>query len=187
MKRLLVVLALMMPMFLNAQEKETKSNSKTLEFLEKDGSIFKKEFYDLPSVGKSYNLTENQVLIITDLKSNDKRGCFRITTKYPTSSGTDEYVGTLDPDELDAAVLSLEKILNDIIPNTVDIYTEVIYKTRDGVQIGTFWNNKKKEWTLYVQTKSYTARSMSTFKSDEFTTLVDNLKKAKQMIAEKTK
>ncbi len=187
MKRLLVVLALMMPMFLNAQEKETKSNSKTLEFLEKDGSIFKKEFYDLPSVGKSYNLTENQVLIITDLKSNDKRGCFRITTKYPTSSGTDEYVGTLDPDELDAAVLSLEKILNDIIPNTVDIYTEVIYKTRDGVQIGTFWNNKKKEWTLYVQTKSYTARSMSTFKSDELTTLVDNLKKAKQMIAEKTK
>jgi len=187
MKRLLIVLALMMPMFLNAQEKETKSNSKTLEFLEKDGSILKKEFYDLTTVGKSYNATENQVLIITDLKSNEKRGCFRITTKYPTSSGTDEYIGTLDPDELDAAILSLEKILNDIIPNSVETYTEVNYKTRDGVTIGTYWNEKKKEWTLFVQTKSYTSRSMSTFKVDEITTLVNNLKAAKQMIVEKTK
>jgi hypothetical protein len=187
MKKLLVVLALMMPMFLNAQEKEAKSNSKTLEFLEKDGSILKKEFYDLPSVGRSYNITENQVLIITDLKSNDKRGCFRIITKYSSSVTSDTYIGTLDPDELDAAILSLEKILNEVIPNKAETYTEVAYKTRDGVQIGTYWNDKKNEWTLYVQTKSYTARSMSTFKSDEITTLVDNLKKAKQMIAEKTK
>ena len=187
MKKLLVILALMMPLFLNAQEKETKSNSKTLEFLAKDGNVLKKEFYDLPTVGKSYNKTENQVLIITDLKSNEKRGCFRIITKYPTSSGSDSYIGTLDPDELDAAVLSLEKILNEIIPNTAETYTEVEYKTRDGVQIGTYWNEKKNEWTLYVQTKSYSSRSMSTFKSDELTTLVDNLKKAKQMIVDKTK
>ncbi len=187
MKRLLIVLALMMPLFLNAQEKETKSNSKTLEFLEKDGSVLKKEFHKLPSVGKSYNKTDNEVLIITDLKSNEKRGCFRITTKYPTSSGTDDYIGTLDPDELDAAILSLEKILNDIIPNTPEIYTEVEYKTRDGVQIGTYWSDKKNEWILFVKTKSYSSRSMSTFKSDEITTLVDNLKQAKQMIVEKTK
>ena len=157
------------------------------EFLEKDGSVFKKEFYDLPTVGKSYNKTENQVLIITDLKSNEKRGCFRIITKYPTSSGSDSYIGTLDPDELDAAVLSLEKILNEIIPNTAETYTEVEYKTRDGVQIGTYWNEKKNEWTLYVQTKRYSSRSLSSFKSDELTTLIDNLKKAKQMIVEKTK
>ena len=180
-------MVLMMPIFLNAQEKEVKSSSKTLEFLDKDGSILKKEFYDLPTVGKGANITDNQVLIITDLKSNEKRGCFRITTKYYTSSGTDEYIGTLDPDELDAAILSLEKILNEIIPNTVETYTEVVYKTRDGVQIGTFWNIKKKDWTIYVQTKRFSSRSMSTYKSDELTTLVDNLKKAKLMISDKTK
>jgi hypothetical protein len=48
-------------------------------------------------------------------------------------------------------------------------------------------NSTGKEWTIYVKTKSYTSRSMSTFKSDEITTLIDNLKKAKEMIAEKTK
>ena len=62
MKRILFVLALMMPMFANAQEKEEKSNSKTLEFMTKDGFAFKKEFYDLPEIGNSYNKTQNQVL-----------------------------------------------------------------------------------------------------------------------------
>lgn len=187
MKRLLFVLALMMPMFLNAQEKEEKSNSKTLEFMAKDGIVLKKEFYNLPDVGSSYNKTQNQVLIVTDLKSNEKRGCLRIITNYPSSSGNTEYIGTLDPDELDAAIVSMEKILAEIIPTTPETYTEVDYKTRDGIEIGTFWKEKKNEWTIYVKTKSYTSRSMSTFKAEELELLIINLKDAKQMINEKTK
>lgn len=184
MKKLLIILALMMPMFLNAQEKEAKSNSKTVEFLKKDGSIFKKEFYKLPYIGTNfYSKMEDEVLIITDLKTNEKRGCFRLKTK----SSNNEYIGTLDPDELDAAIMSLEKMLNDIVPNQTDTYTEVTYKTRDGVEIGTFVNKNGKDWTFYVQTKSYTNSSFASFKSDEMTVLVDNLKKAKEMIAEKTK
>ncbi|MBE6260706.1 MAG: hypothetical protein E7107_07765 [Prevotella sp.] len=188
MKKILFVVVLLMPMFLNAQEKEEKSNSKTLEFLAKDGSVLKKEFYDLPEVGSSYNRTQNQVLIITDLKSNEKRGCLRIITSYSSStSGVNEYIGTLDPDELDAATVSMEKILNEIIPTTPETYTEVVYKTRDGIQIGAFWKEKKKEWTIYIQTKSYSSRSMSTYKSEELATLIKNLKDAKQLIIEKTK
>ena len=187
MKKIIIVLALMMPLFLNAQEKEEKTNSKTLEFLSKDGSILKKEFYDLPVVGTSYNKTQNQVLIITDLKSNEKRGCLRIITTYPSTSSSTDYIGTLDPDELDAAIMSMEKILADILPNKPETYTEVVYRTRDGIQIGTFWNDKKEEWNIYVQTKSYTSRSMSSFKKDELSKLIENLKNAKQIIGEKTK
>ena len=187
MKKIIIVLALIMPMLLCAQEKEEKSNSKTLEFLSKDGSILKKEFYDLPEVGTSYNKTQNQVLIITDMKTNEKMGCLRIITTYPSSSGNTDYIGTLDPDELDAAILSMEKILNEVLPTTPTTYTEVEYKTRDGVEIGTFWKEKKSEWTIYIKTKSYTSRSMSTYKSDELAKLIKNLKDAKLMISEKTK
>ena len=187
MKKIIIVLALIMPMLLCAQEKEEKSNSKTLEFLSKDGSILKKEFYDLPEVGTSYNKTQNQVLIITNMKTNEKMGCLRIITTYPSSSGNTDYIGTLDPDELDAAVLSMEKILNEVLPTTPTTYTEVEYKTRDGVEIGTFWKEKKSEWTIYIKTKSYTSRSMSTYKSDELAKLIKNLKDAKLMISEKTK
>ena len=114
-------------------------------------------------------------------------GCLRIITTYPSSSGNTDYIGTLDPDELDAAVLSMEKILNEILPTPPTTYTEVEYKTRDGVEIGTFWKEKKNEWTIYIKTKSYTTRSMSTYKSEELAKLIKNLKDAKLMISEKTK
>lgn len=187
MKKIFILLALIMPMLLCAQEKEEKSNSKTLEFLSKDGSILKKEFYDLPDVVGKYKKIQNQVLIITDMKTNKKIGCLRLITTYTSSSDDSNYIGTLDPDELDAAVLSMDKILNDVVPTTPTAYTEVEYKTRDGVTIGSFWQENKSEWTIYIQTKSYTTRSWVSFKSEELANLIKNLKDAKTMIDEKTK
>lgn len=187
MKKFLLLIVLMMPIALFAQEQKEKSSSKTVEFLSKDGSFFKKEFYDQPTVGGSYNKIDCQVLIITDMKSNEKRGCLRLTTHYPTNSGNDDYIGTLDPDELDACVMCLEKIQSDITPSTPITYTEAEYKTRDGVQIGTYWNKRKNEWIIYVQTKSYTSRSMSTVDTSNLPSLIQNLKDAKKMIVDKSK
>lgn len=165
---------------------EKKSASKTVEFLSKDGSFYKKEFYDLPAVGSSYNKIDCQVLIITDLKSNEKRGCLRLTTYYSSSVTSDSYIGTLDPDELDACIMCFDKIVSEITVSPATTYTEVEYKTRDGVQLGTYWNDKKSEWRTYVQTKNYISRSMSSISNDNVASLVNNLKQAKQMIAEKT-
>lgn len=187
MKKLLLFIALMMPVALYAQDQKEKSSSKTVEFLSKDGSFFKKEFYDQPTVGSSYNKIDCQVLIITDMKSNEKRGCLRLTTHYPSSSSNDDYIGTLDPDELDACIMCLQKIQTDITTTTPVTYTEAEYKTRDGVQIGTYWNNKKSEWIIYVQTKSYTSRSMSTVDTSNLPNLIQNLKDAKEMIVTKSK
>ncbi len=188
MKKILI-LAVLVTMSLTtalAQDAEKKSNSKTVEFLSKDGSFFKKEFYVLPSVGGSYNKVDCQVLIITDLKTNEKRGCLRLTTYYSSSVSNDSYIGTLDPDELDACIMCFEKIMSEITVTPASTYTEVEYKTRDGVQLGTYWNDKKSEWRTYVQTKSYSSRSISSVSSENVASLVGNLKRAKQMIAEKT-
>lgn len=184
---ILVVIAIMSLTTTFAQEAaEKKSASKTVEFLSKDGSFFKKEFYDLPAVGTSYNKVDCQVLIITDLKSNEKRGCLRLTTYYSSSVSNDSYIGTLDPDELDACIMCFEKIVSEITVSPATTYTEVEYKTRDGVQLGTYWNDKKSEWRTYVQTKYYSSRSMSSVSNDNVASLINNLKQAKQMIAEKT-
>lgn len=182
-----VVIATMSLTTTFAQEAtEKKSASKTVEFLSKDGSFYKKEFYDLPAVGSSYNKIDCQVLIITDLKSNEKRGCLRLTTYYSSSVTSDSYIGTLDPDELDACIMCFDKIVSEITVSPATTYTEVEYKTRDGVQLGTYWNDKKSEWRTYVQTKYYISRSMSSISNDNVASLVNNLKQAKQMIAEKT-
>ena len=183
----IVVLSIMSLTTTFAQEQqEKKSSSKTVEFMSKDGTFLKKEFYDLPSVGSSYNKVDCQVLIITDLKNNEKRGCLRLTTYYSSSVSNDEYIGTLDPDELDACIMCFEKIISDITVTPAITYTEVEYKTRDGVQLGTFWSDKKSEWRTYVQTKSYSSRSMSSISNDNVTSLISNLKRAKEMISEKT-
>lgn len=187
MKQFLFLIALLIPVVSYAQESKEKSSSKTIEFLSKDGSFLKKEFFDLPTVGSSYNKVDCQLLIITNMKTNDKIGCLRLTTHYPTSSGNDDYIGTLDPDELDACVMCLEKIQSDIIITTPDTYTEAEYKTRDGVEIGTYYSEKKKNWIIYVKTKGYTSRSMSTVESTNLPVLIQNLKDAKTQIAEKTK
>ena len=188
MKKFLLFIALVMPLLANAQQTEKeKSSSKTIEFLSRDGSFFKKEFINLPTIGGSYNKVECQLLIITDMKSNEKRGCLRLITHYPTSSGNDDYIGTLDPDELDACVMCLEKIQTDIIPSQPEVYTEAEYKTRDGVTIGSYWNEKKKNWTIYVRTKSYSVRSMSTVDSANLPALIQNLKDAKAQISARTK
>ena len=188
MKKFLIfaVLVIMSLTTAFAQESEKKSASKTVEFLSKDGSFFKKEFYDLPAVGGSYNKVDCQVLIITDLKTNEKRGCLRLTTYYSSSVSDDSYIGTLDPDELDACIMCFEKIVSEITVTPASTYTEVEYKTRDGVQLGTYWSDKKSEWRTYVQTKSYSSRSMSSVSNDNVASLINNLKQAKQMIAEKT-
>lgn len=49
-----------------------------------------------------------------------------------------------------------------------------------------YWNDKKSEWRTYVQTKSYSSRSMSSVSNENVASLISNLKQAKQMIAEKT-
>ena len=170
-----------------AQEDENKSTSKTIEFLSKDGSFFKKEFYDLPSIGSSftYNKIDFQVMILTDLISNKKDGCLRIITYYSSSASNDSYIGTLDYDELDACIMCFEKINSDITVNKPLTYTEVEYKTRDGVQLGTYWIQENSLWKTYIQTKSYRSRSMSTVPNNKVASLISNLKQAKQMIAEK--
>lgn len=188
MKKLLFLIAFMIPVVSTfAQDQKEKSSSKTIEFLSKDGSFYKKEFFDLPTVGSSYYKIDCQVLIISDMKAPIKRGCLRLITHYPTSSSTDDYIGTLDPDELDACIMCLEKIQSDIITSQPETYTEAEYKTRDGVKIGTYWGDKKKTWTIYVQTKSYSSRSMTTVSLENLPVLIQNLKTAKSMISQKAK
>ena len=187
MKKLLLLVVMLIPVAVCAQENnEKKSTSMTVEFLSKDGSFYKKEFFDLPRIGNVYNRIDCQVLIITDLKSNEKRGCLRLITYDYSSSSPKSCIGTLDPDELDACIMCFEKIVSDITVVPATTYTEVEYKTRDGVQLGTYWDGDKSEWKTYVETLSYSKHSMAILPKDKVTSLISNLKQAKEVIATKT-
>ena len=186
-KKLLIIIAAMIVDFcpLNAQQKEKESESITLKFMESSGSFLVKEFYDLGTIKG----VACKVLIITDIVSNKKIGCMRIETSYRSSynSTPDTYIGTLDADELDACISSLRYLKDKIIPQNAKTYTEAQYKSRDNVEIGAYFSDVKRKWTAYVQTKSYTSRSMEFFEAENLDALSLTMKKAKEMILEKTK
>ncbi len=183
MKKILITIVLMCCCCLAfSQEKqspEQESTSKTIEFMRKDGTLLQREFYPL---GKVIGV-DCEVLVITDLISKKKIGCLRLTTE--SSYNSDTYIGTLDYDEIAACMKSINYIsenLLDVVPTT---YTEVEYKTRDKVMIGAYSKNGK--WSAYVQTKSYTTRSIAFLAANDLQQLVSIMEQAKSLIEEKTK
>lgn len=182
MKKLFLLIALMMPIASIAQDKvaeNSQSKSKTLEFLEKDGSFIQKEFYPLGKVKG----VECEVLILTNLLNKQKMGCLRLkTTYYNRVGGNDTYIGTLDSDELSASVQSLQFIKDQLMPTNPSTYTEAEYKTRDGVKLGAYSSDKG--WKSYVYTKGYTSRSAEFFDASHIDSLIGYLNQAKDMITQ---
>jgi len=186
-KLLLLTMLFTISLICYSQEKQSErlpeTKSKSVEFMSKDGTFMKKQFYDL---GKIKGL-RCEVMIITDVVNQKKVGCLRLETSYSSSYTSDTYIGTLDYDEIDACVKSLNYILNDVLPSHPDTYTETQYKSRDGVKFGTYYTKKTDKWTAFVYTKDYNSRSAEFFDSSNITALIQVMEDAKKMILEKIK
>ena len=166
------------------QEAETtKTDSKTIEFMAKDGTLLQRDFYELGKVSS----VDCQVLVITDCISNQKVGCMRLKTYNYTKYSSDSYIGTLDYDELEACIKSIRYIKDNLLNTVPERYTEVSYKTRDKVEVGAYYSVDKKKWTVYVQTKSYTSKSIEFLSTDNMRTLLEKMEQAKEIIADKVK
>lgn len=76
---------------------------------------------------------------------------------------------------------------DNILSKDAETYTEAQYTSRDKVEIGAYFDETKKKWTAYIQTKSYTTRSMKFFEAANLDALAAEMQKAKDMILEKTK
>ncbi|MEE0904217.1 MAG: hypothetical protein U0L68_07140 [Prevotellamassilia sp.] len=183
MKKLFILLVLLCSVAVsNAQEKETeKSQSKAVLFEESIGSLIRKDFYNLPKVPG----VENQVLILKDILTGEKMGCLRMKPKQYSSN--EPCVGTLDFEELDAAIKSLSYIKENILPTTPDVYSEIVFKSKDGVQLGTYFNEKTKKWVVFIYTNSYTSRSAAYCDEKELSKMIEIMKTAKSKIQELTK
>ena len=201
MKKLFILLVFLCSVAVsNAQEKEAeKSQSKAVLFEKSIGSLIRKDFYNLPKVSG----VENNVLILTDILTGTKIGCLRMETKYHSSYSSDTYVGTLDFEELDAAIKSLSYIKETILHTTPDVYTEFSFKSKDGVQLGTYFNEKTQKWVVFICIREFSENplkanvepkcSCSSRKSalhcdvTQLSRMIENLKRAKSKIQELTK
>lgn len=163
----------------NAQQKASENESKSVavELLSKDGVLFKKEFHKIGAVGG----VSFENIIITDVSTGHKTGALRLETNYYISSGNvDTYIGTLDSDEIEACLKSLKYIKSDVLPTNPTNYSEVEYKSRDGITLGAFYDDDKQTWKIWVRTKSYTNRSQKFLKADQLEMLILYFNKANE-------
>lgn len=180
-KILLLMMTALMCLTIKAQDTIPNTKSKTVELLGKEGVLLKKDYHDIGKVGN----VSFQTIIITDISTEEKTGALRIIT----SDASLTYIGTLDSDEMEGCISSLEYIKNNIISNAYDNYMECEYKTRDGVSFGVYCRNSNinkndKVWGLYIQTKSYTNRSFASMKVNRIADIIEYLKKAHSNLQE---
>lgn len=181
---MLLVVAILCTANVIAQELPNKEQSKSevVQFLEMDGYLLKKEFYD---IGKVAGI-EFQNIVITDIATGTKRGALRISVDSYSSLGTTTYTGTLDYNEIDGCIKSMEYIQSNILTNIPTTYTECIYKTKDGVSFGAYMSNSRKtpEWIVFVQTKDYTIKSHKHFSAEQIGEVIRILYKSIQNLNE---
>lgn len=186
-KILLFVLSVMVcaVSFAQTEEKDevTTSASKTLQFMKKDGSFIKRETIALPNAGP----IKCEVLVLTDILNGSKLACMRlIVERYVSATyGTDTYIGTLDSDEIDAVIQCISHMIDSEFNTTPELYTEIAYKSRDGIQVGAYYSpsDKKAKWSPFVYTQK-TTRSRVYPSVEALEQLKENCEKAIDAIKE---
>lgn len=178
---LLAILALTcLTSFAQTENEEANApKSKYTLFTEKSGILIKQEYTDL---GKVDGLSLETV-ITTDVNTEKSVAGVRFETSYFISlqSGSLRYASVLDYDELDACIKSLGYMAT-ISENPIpEKYTEYKYLSTENIKISIF-TNKKKGWSVGVQTKSYTTKSQVFMSSGDLKSLIEKLNQAKQII-----
>lgn len=176
MKRVLVALIALMATMSTTVVAQDQEGSKSVAFMSKNGSLIQKEFHDVAKV----KTMEFQVLILTNIVSSAKIGCLRAEASY----GSDSYIGTLDYDELDACIQSIDYIKDKLLPTEPTVYTEVEYRTSDGVSLGAYFSKK---WTVYFRAKGRDYRSQIYLDAETLESLKTTMLTAKDKIAQLSK
>ena len=126
-------------------EKKNLSNAEKFEL--KSGLLLKKEYKSLGMVGAC----EIKVSKLEDLITKEKTSGVRFEYINHSSVGNSTKIAVIDPDEVKSLLKSFEIIQLQILPQTVEDYTEVSFKSRSGFEAGCFWSTDKKDWSIYLQ------------------------------------
>lgn len=155
---------------------DKKSDSKTIAFRDRSGSLIKEEIFN---VGK-FNRVNYDVMIYTDLIKNEKVGSLRVTT----SDSRYLYYGYLDSDEIDAALKTLTYIKDNVLTTSPTTDTKIEYNSRDKVRIGVSAETNGK-WVVYIFAHSYDKDTKTTFSSNDLQKMIEAMSQAQGMIADK--
>lgn len=175
MIRLFALLILLFISSVVFAQKDSLAKSLIEDLSNKSGTLFRKEYSPLKKISN----IELNILTVTDLLHPENPPSKGIRFEY---HGTyNEYIAFIDSDELDALIASLEYMIPIVIEDTLPHnYTELIYKSRSGFNVGCFYT--KGEWQPFSKIVSYSDKSFVPLEKTSFGQLYETLKYAKQLV-----
>lgn len=183
MKKILfiIILSLLCAGELFSQDLKDVVETKSDKFSNRSGSLIQKEFNEVGKVSGN----EITVLKIKDLNSNETISSVRFkNTSYSSTFGEEEYLNSIDKEELDGLIISVKKLIDEVIKTEPSVYSEVVYRSVSGFSLGAFYRNeaKKKGWVPFLKVDKYKSKSFSTLNDDNLIEILALLEKAKEMM-----
>ncbi|MDE5608755.1 MAG: hypothetical protein K2I66_00045 [Bacteroidales bacterium] len=154
--------------------------NQALELMAAKGVFLVKELYglsDIRGIGTEFGrpiewTIESRVMILSDVLAGKKMGCLRL--------GDRSNIGTLDFDEIDVCIHTLQYIKEKLLPSIPSTSIMAIYTTKDNIEFKAIYDNG---WSIYVNVEEKD-RSLGIESLDAFITM---MQQAKALITEKTK
>lgn len=163
-----------------SDKQESKSN--TVLFEERGNSLIERTFYDIGAIPG----LEFQCITIKNVQDGEMVGALRVITHYYNNvlKDTEEFIGTIDSDEMDAFIKALE-YMNEVAntKEATDIITEYEFRSRDDVRFCLF-STRKKNWELVVKPVLYRSNSSCYLKASKLPEIIELTKKAKAQLDE---
>lgn len=175
MKKTLLCLCSVLYILSYSQEtKKDLESTKSDKFSQRSGTLLQKDFIDLGKVSG----TDVKVLKIADLNNNDSVSSVRFENKSYSSYSSDNYINAIDKDELDGLMISIKKLLNNVLKTNPLTYTEVIYNSRGGFSLGSYYETKKSKWTSFLKVEKHNSKSMDVLTENDLQNLLNQIGRA---------
>lgn len=156
-----------------------KPLAKAEEVLATSGALLEKQFYD---IGKVKGI-EVQILRVKNLSSKVEFNAVRLSYTYRSQYSSDEKIATLDAEEMDGLLKSMDYILNITIKENKTTYSEVVFTSRTGTRVGVYYDLIAEEWKAFVEIDKYKTNSSVFFGTNSLQELYNVFVKANEELS----
>ena len=168
-------IGLLMTTLAFSQEKVEKQTTQAEQFSATAGTLIEKQFVD---IGKVKGVTV-QVMKFKDLNNGTSKSALRFEYEYKSSYTSDTKIATLDLDEIDGLIKSINNLKTTVFSSTRDVYTEVTFTSRTGFKAGAYYDVDKSKWVTFVKLEKFDSNSQVFLTTEDFATLLTLVEQAK--------
>lgn len=159
-----------------SQDKIEKQTTQAEQFSTTAGTLMEKQFID---IGKVKGVSV-QVMKLKDLNNGTSKSGLRFEYLYKSSYSSDTKIATLDIDEIDGLIKSINNLKTTVFPSTRDVYTEVTFTSRTGFKAGAYYDVDKAKWVTFIKLEKFDSNSQVFLTTEDFSILHTLVEEAKQ-------